>query len=229
MRSNMKSFSVCLIFLVLIFAHPSYALLQHGKFWNQATITMPVCDHSKIKFYAEPRLRFIDNKFKLEEVSAYTGLGYQATKNLLLILGVSYIDSSNPGRFTKEYRIFQQTHWEAIHNEQLRLINRTRFEIRKQQGQPQRATRFRERLMARIPVPCWDKHSFVTFEEVFFNFNHPAWVSRKFLAENRLFLGIGIELAKYTNFDIGYMNQFQFNRVNRMNHVIYTNINVTVT
>ncbi|HRE32881.1 MAG TPA: DUF2490 domain-containing protein, partial [Candidatus Berkiella sp.] len=97
------------------------------------------------------------------------------------------------------------------------LKSRTRLEQRKQEATPQWASRLRERLTVIIPV---DPISIIVSDELFFNLNHPLWVSDCSLSQNRGFIGLGIPMAKQTSIEIGYLNQYQFNKTDSMSNII---------
>lgn len=219
------------LLLASLLFHSAFAMEQHCKLWTQAIVIGPLYHQDKALYYFEPRFRLIDNRYKFEEGSAYIGLGYQATSSLQLFAGFAYLKSQNlSGEYFTETRVWQQLLWNMINTNQFNLIDRTRFDIRKRTGQTQHALRIRERLMLRIPVFCSQKYSLVIFDEVFLNLNHPIWVSKKFLADNRLFIGVGTQLTSIVSIDVGYLNQYQFQSTKTtMSNGVYTTLNVNLT
>lgn len=200
---------------------------HHTKLWNTAVFVGPLFKNSKIKYYFEPQLRFIDNRYKFEEAFIFLGIGYQTTSDLTLFLGgAEVISKRSTGENVYENRIWQQANWDVVKRKSFNLLSRTRLEERKRNSESQWAVRLRERMMARIPLKNCEKHSLVLFDEVFFNINHPRWVSNKFFSQNRAFFGIGTKISEQISFDIGYLNQYIFANPDQMNNILLLSLNI---
>lgn len=201
---------------------------EHTKIWSAAVLIGPLTSDTKIKYYLEPQLRLIDDKYKFEEALIYAGIGYQTTPDLILFFGDASVTSrKSTGNYVHENRVWQQANWNAINSDAFNMISRTRLEERKNLSESQWAVRFRERLMFRIPLRNWENHSLVLFDEVFFDLNHPKWIgNNSFFAQNRGFIGIGTKLSKQISFDIGYLNQYQFTSPNQMSNILYMGWNI---
>lgn len=221
--------ALVLFIIALVFSSISYGASgnTHTKLWGAAVIIGPVKENTKIKYYLEPQIRFIDNQYKFEEAFMFAGLGYQPKPDLMVFLGNAWVTSkSSTGNLRQENRIWQQAIWNPITNSSFNLISRTRLEERKNIADPQWLLRFRERLMVRVPFKKWERHAFVLFNEVFFNLNHPKWDGNtRFFTQNRVFLGIGTTVSQQVSFDIGYLNQYQFRIPNQIGHVLFLNFN----
>ena len=100
------------------------------------------------------------------------------------------------------------------------LNSRTRLEERQRIDQSIVAFRLRERLWLRIPFKRWERYSFSSFDELFFNLNHPSWTSPYLFEQNRAFIGVAKQLSKSTILDIGYLNQFLHSTNNQTDNVI---------
>lgn len=224
----LRSFYACMLScFIFSMAFANENTTRHTKVWLQSTIIGPLIPDTKFRYYLLPRVRFIDNKYKYEESSVYLGLGYQPIESLLIFAGVTLLNSKSlEGDIHKDYRYFQQTDWAMVSCECIHIINRSLFEFRKRQHEKQYASRLRERIMIRIPLSCFPNKSFVFYDEVFLNFNHPRWVSRKFVADNRIFVGMGFTLSKTMFLDLGYLKQYQYSKPNRINNVILSNLNM---
>lgn len=202
---------------------------EHTKLWSTAVFIGPLIKDTKIKYYLEPQLRLIDDKYKFEEAFIYAGIGYQTTPDLILFLGdASVVSRKTTGNYVHENRVWQQANLSVINNDSFNLLSRTRLEERKNLSESQWAVRLRERLMVRIPLRNWVTHSLVLSDEVFFDLNHPKWIgNNNVFAQNRAFIGIGTKISKQTSFDIGYLNQYQFTNPNQMSNVLLLSLNIT--
>ncbi|MCS5712229.1 DUF2490 domain-containing protein [Candidatus Berkiella aquae] len=207
-----------LSFILLLFSQSVFAVEEHAKLWTSYEISGGIFNGSKVRFYLQPQLRFIDNEYKFEQAVVHAGLGYKIAKPLTFYIGNSgVISKQSSGDFVDEYRIWQQLNWEIIKGSHFNVKSRTRLEQRKQEATPQWANRLREKLTFVFPV---HPISIIVSDELFFNLNHPLWVSECSLSQNRGFIGFGVPLAKHTSIEIGYLNQYQFNKTDSMSNIV---------
>lgn len=200
-----------------LFLTATQAMETHTKFWSAASITGSFNDQSQWRYYLEPQIRFIDNRYKFNNIFLLGGLGYQITPNVLVLAGPGWVLTKNlQGKIIHEDRIWEQLSWSILKN----LSSRTRLEERRDLEAPGLAIRLRERLWLRIPFEKWQGHNLSLFDEALFNLNHPSWVSSSFFEQNRAFIGIGTQISKSTMMDIGYLNQRIFAATNQNNHVL---------
>lgn len=209
-------------FVTLFVMQNTFAVEEHAKLWTSYEISGGIFNGSKVRFYLQPQLRFIDNQYKFEQAVVHAGLGYKIANPLTFYIGNSgVISKQSSGDLIDEYRIWQQLNWEIIKGSHFNLKSRTRFEQRKQEATPQWANRLREKLTFVFPVyPI----SIIVSDELFFNLNHPLWVSDCSLSQNRGFIGIGVPLTKQTLIEIGYLNQYQFNKNDVMANIASFNL-----
>lgn len=222
---------ICSSFTLLLFFDNAFAssLEQHTKIWTSAVFIGPLTNNKKVKYYLEPELRFIDDKYKFEETLLYAGMGYQTTPNLILFFGDAWSTSKKPtGKYVNENRLWQQASWVPVDNNFFKLSSRTRLEERKNLSEHEWAINLRERLALEIPLRNWKNHALVLSDEVFFDLNHPKWVGNNaLLSQNRGLIGISTKISKQTSFIIGYLNQYQFTNPPQMSHILYLSLNVT--
>lgn len=220
----MKNFAKIILFsTLLVILCPALAVESYTKLWSSATVTSPIhFDNSdRFRYYLEPQVRFIDDRYKFNQFLFLTGLGYQLTPDTIAFIGPGWVvDKSLQGEVGHEVRLWEQLSWVALHNEQFILNVRTRLEERKNFDYTQVAYRLRSRAWLRVPLPRWSTHSLSLFDEVFFDLNHPEWVSPKFFSQNRAFIGIGTQLNQSTVLDIGYLNQYLLSKVNQLDNVL---------
>jgi len=195
--------------------------VRYFKFWDNTVIIGSLSENKKWKYYLEPNIRLIARRKKFDEGLIYAGFGYQFTPNAIFFLGDAWITTQTlQARYMRENRVWQQILWNALTSPRLNLIVRLRLEERKDISQPRWAMRWRQRLMFRIPFGTESRYSLVLFDEMFFNLNHPSWVSNRVLEQNRAFIGIGTRISKYSNLDVGYLNQTRFAATGQINHVL---------
>lgn len=225
---TIKRILYSLFFLLLCI--PAFSHTQHyANLWFDGTfIGSFLKQHEKWKYYLQPRLVVIDDRYGLDEAHVFYGAGYQITPNFAPYVGAAYFLSEDiQGTESHENVVWQQFLWDMYKSKSFKLNNRTRLEERKNTLYTQWAIRFRDQFTLRIPFQN-KKYSFITFDEFFLNLNHPSWVSNKFFSQNRFFTGIEKHISKSTSFDVGYINQARFQRRNKnlITNGVYLRINV---
>ena len=204
---------------------------ENTKSWNMAIITGPLSADKRIKYYLQPQINFIDDKYKIHNVLGYVGLGYQLDtyKIAWLMNGYSWGKTAS-GNIHRIDIIRQQLNWNMSEAGLQHVSSITRLEERKDLGQPMWNVRLRQQIQLRLPFESWPGHAFVTYDEIFINLNHPAWIhSSTFVEQNRIFIGIGTTLSTEAELDIGYINQYQFrNPHDEMSNVLQVRLSINV-
>lgn len=220
----------CFLSSVFIYSTGFADTQNFGTFWLTGVFIGPlVTTYKQWKYYLEPRLVLIDDRYGRDEEHIYFGTGYQITPNFTPFIGAAYFFSENTeGVIAHENVLWQQFHWKIYHSKLFNVANRSRLEERKNTLFSEWATRLREQITLKIPFHN-TQYSLSTYNECFFNFTHPYWVSDKFFAENRFFLGIERQISKAASFDLGYLEQTKWQRQNRnlLTHGLYIRLNVT--
>lgn len=218
-----RKLNLKIIFIFLIVQIHSLhlcALEEYTKLWTSYEISGALSSDKKILFYLEPQLRFIDNAYKFEQVVLHGAIGYQFSNRTSILLGNSGIESKDSsGQFVAEYRVWEQLSWDVVRSKIVNAKSRTRLEQRKSENSPNWANRLREKLSLKIPL-YYSQLSLILSDELFFNLNHPNWVSDLTLSQNRFFTGFDVKLSNKSSFEFGYLNQFQFNTIDQMSNVI---------
>lgn len=208
------------------------AATQHyTKSWNTVIMQGALSSDKKLRYYLQPEINFIDDKYKIQDVFGFAGIGYQATSAITVWMmgGYSFVKKVN-GSVAHRNTIRQQLDWLALTSNNIFISSLSRLEERKDSSQRGWAVRVRERVMVRLPLPHWEHHSLVLFDELFFDLNHPAWINgNTFLEQNRAFVGIGTQFSKHTSLDMGYVNQCVMKNTNSVSHVLYVALNVQLT
>lgn len=209
----MKKLNTALFLIIILYPFigikSANSTSSYNKAWAVAAIigSMPV--NPAFKYYIEPQIRFIDDNYFFNQTLQLGGLGYQINKNIMVFAGPGWIITKTPeGESTHETRFWQQLNWLMVNSPNLNMNSRTRVEERKRTNTAPMAIRLRQRVWMRIPFKKWERHSFSVFDELFFNMNHPAWVSPYLFEQNRAFVGIATQLTKSMIADIGYLNQY---------------------
>lgn len=219
----------CSLFILLISPELFANTQSYGTLWlNGMFIGSLSKQHEKWKYYLRTRLVIIDDRYGLDEGRVFYGAGYQITPNFAPYIGAGYfVSESTEGVISHENVVWQQFLWDMYHSKFFKLNNRTALEERKNTLHSQWAIRFREQFTLKIPFRN-TKYSFITFDELFFNLNHPSWVSNKLFSQNRYFIGIEKSISKTASLDVGYVNQVKFQRqnLNLITNGLYLRINV---
>lgn len=196
-------------------------LQKHTKLWTNMPISGNLTRNQKWKYYIEPQLRLIDDKYKFDQVNLFIGAGYQVSSALKFWLGLfrRYQIELN-GSSHQEYRLWEQMDLSLIDRSYIQLSSRSRLEERKNFIRSQIANRFREKLTAKYPFN--DKHRFLVLsDEIFVQLNKPEWVTNRTISENRASIGIRIPIKQFTAYEIGYLIQTQYGKVNQLSNVLY--------
>lgn len=181
----------------------------YDKYWVAGTVIGSIPNHASFKYYFEPQLRLIEDAYVFNQSLLLGGLGYEINQNVSLFAGTGWIlTKTSEGMLNNERRLWQQVSWSVIKKDNLNVMSRTRLEERKRISTRHTALRFRERLWVRIPFKEQGKYFWSCFDEIFFNLNHPAWVSSYVVEQNRAFMGIAVKLSQSTMVDVGYLNQY---------------------
>lgn len=209
--------------LIFFYSFSVQASDNENKLWIPVNFSGSMT--KKVQYLVQPQIRFKDNSHKFYHSLIDLGLGLKGSSGAVLWLGnTGLVIKRNDGTFIKEYRTWQQLTW-SIDKKYLEFSNRLRVEERARENASQWSIRVRERVELRIPSP-WKVFSYVTFNEIFFNLNHPQWVSPYFFSQNRFLIGVNVPLSKKVSYDIGYLMQFQHDHINRLNHVLQIAIRV---
>lgn len=217
-----------LFIFLIIFSNAAYSTEYHTKEWIVATIIGSFSENQNLKYYIEPQLRLIDDPYVFNQAFILTGLGYQLTPAVMIFAGPGFVVTKNTeGQTYNEYRLWQQLNWQIFNDSSLSLNSRTRLEEKQRSDQMQIAIQLRQRLWARIPIKNTNQYYYSIFDEVFFNLNHPTWVSPYFFDQNRAFVGIGKQLTKNTMIDFGYLNQLQLGPPRQISHVMLLSFSIT--
>ncbi len=197
---------------------------EHTKSWSTAYITGSMPNSSRYRYYVQPTLIFIDNRYRFERASLLLGIGYRYSPDLSawFMNGWRTSKSRTNGTIHQRYTIREQLDWRIYHHDDVSLLASTRFMQENERDERRWAIRAREKISLRIPLRNWPKHSLSMFEELLFNINHPAWInSSSLLDQNRFFIGIGTQFTRDYRLDIGYMNQYQIKHPDELSHILY--------
>lgn len=169
-----------------------------------------------------PQVRFIDNRYKLHQINLYMGLGYSVNDDLDLVLGVfrNYIQETS-GSVSGENRFWQQASASLLEKSSFNLMSRSRFEERVMNGTDSYANRFRQ--LISLELPFVKETQLIIGNEFFLQLNEPDWVSQRTYAQNRFNVGVRNKIGEMA-FEMGYLNQYNFNNTNEMTNVLYFNI-----
>ncbi len=219
----MRLFKCNIIFLIAVtsFAN-AYAIETHTKLWTSTVINGSLSSDKKVKFYLEPDLRFVDNKYKFQQALFWMGLGYQFTPNLALYVGDAPVtDKTFKGDYLHSNIIWQQMNWKFFESDKLRFDNRNRLEEIKRIHDGPWEIVLRERLQLKYPFPRGAPYALVLSDEIFLDLKTVRWSRNSaFLAQNRAYAGITIQASKQTAFSIGYLNQYQFTDPNQLSNAL---------
>ena len=194
--------------------------------WTPVFITLPINKRFSSQLEINPRLQ--DNVTQFHQLFIRPALTYHLSDKLSLTQGYSWNPLFHP--FKNNQRIWQQV---QLSNDfsKLKLGNRFRLEERFIENVSGVPIRGRYRIGTWIPLDKEKKWTFVTWDEIFVNFNSRSHGPQGGFDRNWLFAGINKKISENVNLEGGYMFQYINNRSPKqdlLNHVILVNLYVTL-
>ena len=222
---KIDKYLLLMILLILISSCPCKAVENDLGLWTPVLITLPLNEKFSSQLEINPRLQ--NNVTKFNQLFIRPSLTYSLNKFLSFTQGYSWNPEFNP--FLNRSRIWEQV---QLNNDfsKLRLENRFRLEekfIEHVSGVPISG---RYRIGAWIPIDKKGKWTFVTWDEIFVNFNSCPHGPQRGVDRNWLFAGINKKISDNVTLEGGYIFQYINNRSpgqDLLNHVILVNLYVT--
>jgi len=156
-------------------------------------------------------------------------LGYKLRKHASIWQGYEVRPTLNH-IFTVEQRLWQQLSLGFYPNECLHIVWRTRLEHRWVTHTSKISHRLRQRLLVKKDLPKYETIKAVVFDEIFFALNHPRWVSKNTISENRIFFGFDFYLSKKNFIRVGYMNRYLTEEKPKklFFHLLWTSVHINI-
>lgn len=219
------SFLACLCLL----SSSVFAVTEHTGLWTGFGIVGPLNLGPDYKYYVDSELDLIDSPYKFDEFYSSVGIGKKLNKHWLVFLvnRFSVTKAISNGQMHYTYILWQDANWHTKITNGTDVSIRNRLEERWRFSESEINLRLRERIMLRMPLSWWPNHTFVVSNESYLNLNRPVWVTDAFYAQNQLFLGIGMQLTKKVEMDIGYLNKYQFGSNRVMTNILSITLNIT--
>ena len=171
----------------------------------------PCDEESKLRWWFDGHLRYLDDSDGFNQSIFRPGIGYQLTPNTNAWIGYAWINElpANGNPVFDENRIWQQLLWSKKLDQQT-LFARSRLEQRFVETGSDTGWRVRQFVKMDRPLHEESPVSFVAWGEVFFDLNETDWGQQGSFSQNRLFLGLGrkFDTPNSPKIEIGYLNQF---------------------
>jgi hypothetical protein len=214
-----------LLFLLLIFPLSGWAVQESNEAWSVLTLTGK---EDKWIYMLEPQYRVMTGDTPVDNQTLINvGGGYQVSPNWQLWLGstgaTTEQDTENSSH--EEYRLWQQAFWSDKWQDNT-FSMRSRLEERKSLDYEDLSYRFRDRLMANIPIS--DLYSLVFSYEFFINLNKVDWVTTGTWDSNRWYGGIWKKLSPSCQIGIGYLYQEVYTDELQSDNVLVLNLQVNL-
>lgn len=182
-----------------------------------------VNQHKKVFFYVRTE-NWLYSKFpQANNELLRPAIAYNVTDKLSLWLGYDlFLGIINPSFLA--HGVWEQAEYILIRNSSMDIVSRSRFAQLFHPVATGVSMRFRERFLFKFKKLTFNSVTPVVFNEAFINTNHPDWVSKKTLSQNRLFVGVQLPIFAHTTLRVGYLNQQFFDDKTVVNHVMYLNL-----
>jgi len=214
------------IVLILLFFAPIVGLARINSnwgVWTGADFHGPFQPKSHWCYNGLLQPRFADVNNGLGELVFQPSVQYNFFNGFSLWAGYDLRPTTALNGVTTflEQRVWPQAQyrWHAL--KKLDVSFRTRYEYRWRDNQSQQSQRLRQRVELTFLDIIRGGVDFDLFDEVFFNLNHPSWVTNNTVGVNWIFIGFIIPIYKYFAIDTGYLNVYRpMNPSSRMDHVV---------
>lgn len=213
------------LFAALVGAAPA-AADEDFHTWGAIVATGPLSTAlPDARFWLEGQGRFDDDSSRFNQGIVRAAFGHAFTSRAVLWAGYAYIPTHPPGsgNNTVEHRPWQQFTWRAAAPfAGLTMSTRTRLEQRFVEGGAETGWRFRQLIKLTRPMVTDERMYLALWNEVLVNLNSTDWGAGDGFDQNRVFAGLGIQLAPGWVTEVGYMNQYiaRDRRADASNHVL---------
>lgn len=203
----------------LLLTSPALAAQEDKQVWLANFSTIEVGD--KVLLFSDVQVRLTDGADRLGQVLLRPAVGYRITPSDTLFVGYAYVRTEPlSGTPTDEHRMFQQALVRIAGKPgKVTVTGRTRLEQRWLEGRSDMGWRVRQ--MVRMDVPTRAGVSAIAWAEPFVNLDTTTWGQRAGFDQLRVFVGVGVPLARGIALEAGYSGQYvnRFNAPDRMNHI----------
>jgi len=220
-------FILCLNLLISITAY-AQRFDQQAGLWTE-TYFYGHFFSDKFKYHTELDLRFKSDDPIFDQAVVRLSLGYVVNPDISLWLGYDFTPDYNVfvEKLEYEQRVWQQLLVHLINHPRFKFDLRTRLEQRDDLDEGRVAWQLRQMLSVTFPSEIRGKITPFFADEIFFNLNHPVWISEDTVSQNRIFIGILIPWKSDASFRVSYLNQILIGRqVKIMRHIIYVSLNL---
>lgn len=208
----------------------SYASLKSNtQYWTAFNINGTLPTYSNILYSAGYQGNTNARTNDYERSRLFGAWGYQYRPRLSFWLGYQWNSPNFVSGTHSTNRTWEQANWLITQNNHVNILSRTRFEQIMMDEQLSTSLRLRERMTLRLPNLINYYLTPMLYDEIFLNFNNPTWINNtQLFAQNRIFLGMNIQIVKNSNVEIGYISQFIWrNTGNNINHILWIAYDLT--
>jgi len=183
---------------------------QRAALWADIDVRGYFKNSEKWKYFFQHQTR-IDTDTQVFETAFIRGaIEYLIKPTMSVWLGYDFrgLMNNTNNRLEYEQRVWEQFLIFVINTDNLILALRSRFEQRDDLNERGTALQWRQMISIKLRKKIRNRITPIIFDEMFFNLNHPVWVSNDTLSQNRVFIGIIIPNKRKTlTCSIGYINQ----------------------
>jgi hypothetical protein len=208
----------CATIALLAMACPVQAAENDMQVWTVAQANISLGERTVL--LADVHYRYADDASRLGQNQLRAALGYRLNRNTILAQGYVYVRTDpGAGPITHEHRPFQQLNFRLAGNGAgPTLMGRARLEERFVEGSGDMGVRVRQQLRGTVPLGA-GVYALATVE-VMVNLNSADWGQRRGFDQSRAMAGLGLNVAKRTQIEAGYMHNYvaRYQRPDRINH-----------
>lgn len=213
------------ILFISLLSFNIYSLNKRTESWNVVSHRFTNID-KKYEIYIKTDNRFSigkDSRF----LSSVNRLSYSELfkSGNIFSLGYDFIPRDAGNSLIIEQRIWQSYSKKLYSKNKFKSLNLiSKLEQRWEDKTSGISLRLREKMQFDLSLaPNTD---LILFDEIFINLNHPKWVNKSTLEQNRFFIGFNFTKSKYLDFLFGYINQYdKILNGNNLNNIIAIDFN----
>lgn len=201
---RLVSHRICLLLLFLLSSNQLFADKSINGTWDGVVLTTN--QNNPYFYYLETEGRFYFNEPRLNSSLVRLAIGHSYDQSVKLWLGYDYLQSlSSSKQFTQI--TWQQVFFQLVNTDAVSITYYSRLgEFFYSRG---KGTAYLSRNHTMILFNNFFKYNIspMFFNELFVNLNHPEWVSKKTISQNRIFAGVRKPLFEHTDVILGYLNR----------------------
>jgi hypothetical protein len=177
---------------------------EQTQVWLAGTVTAGVARDGDVRLWLDGQLRSRPSSDELDVTVIRPGIGLRLAPGVEAYGGYARITTHRPGRDVLEDRLWQQIGYPLGRLGPVSFSGRSRLEQRMRTNAAQTGWRFRQTLRATVPTGLGSL-ALVAANDSFIGLNGTRWGQVEGFDQNRGFLGLSVNPARFARIEAGYL------------------------